>query len=71
VEAGGRLPLDERGYPVDDRCEEHGDRPEEDEDEVRDRKDQAEEDRQPVALEIVLDDELDGMLNVHAALMTY
>jgi len=37
---------------------------------MRDREDRAEEDREPVPVEIVLYDELDGMLHVHAALMT-
>ena len=59
--AGG-LPGDQRHEPVRDRREEDRDRPEDDPDEVRDREDQPEEDRQAVAPEVVLDDELDGML---------
>ena len=55
-------PGGQRRDPVRDRGEEHRDRPEEHPDEVRDREDQPEEDRQAVAPQVVLDDELDGVL---------
>ena len=54
-----------------DRHEEHGDRPEDQEDEERDREDQAEEDSQPVALEVVFDHEFDWMFWLHTALMPH
>jgi hypothetical protein len=56
-----RLPADERDEPVDDRDQEREERPDEEPDDVRDREQQPEKHGQPRTLQVVLDDDLNGM----------
>ncbi len=58
----GNRPLMSAGEPRDDHDEEDGDRPQRQPDEVRDRQQQAEEHGEARALEIVRDDQPDGMV---------
>ena len=65
VEPGGRAAGEDRDHPVDDAGDDDPDRPEREPDEVWNREQQSEEDRDPRALVVVLDDEVDRMRFVH------
>ena len=62
VQAVGHAAREHRDEPRDDHGEVHDDSPQRDHDEVRDGEQQAEEDGQPVAVQVVGDDQADRMM---------